>query len=81
MTLEAAKKGCGDVIIDSLNDVNYKGMQKIEYKVKSNNGNDSVVHYVRDPETGRTMDFKFKKHSVDGINKIQNTPDPRKGTY
>ena len=40
-------------------------MDKIEYKIKSGNGKDSVVHYVRDPKTGEKMDFKFKKHSTD----------------
>lgn len=30
-----------------------------ELKIKSANGNDSVVHYVRDPKTGKLMDFKF----------------------
>jgi filamentous hemagglutinin len=39
--------------------------RKWEYKVKSAAGKDSVVHYVRDPQTGETMDFKFKKHSTD----------------
>jgi hypothetical protein len=31
------------------------------YRAKSKNGNDSVVHYVKDPKTGKLMDFKFKK--------------------
>jgi hypothetical protein len=37
------------------------------YKTKSKNGNDSVVHYVKDPKTGKLMDFKFKKHSTGEI--------------
>ena len=65
MALEAAKEGQGVVIIRSLNDARYKGMEKIEFKVKSTNGKDSVVHYVRDPKTQELMDFKFKKHSTD----------------
>jgi len=65
MTLNAAQEGQGNVIIKSLNDPKFQGMEKIELKVKSSNGNDSVVHYVRDPKTGNLMDFKFKKHSVD----------------
>lgn len=69
MTLEAAKQGQGKVIIDSLNDASYKGMQKMQLKTKSNQGRDSVVHYVRDPETSNMMDFKFKKHSTDGLAK------------
>lgn len=52
-------------IIDNLSDPRFKGMEKWEYKVKSAEGKDSVVHYVRDPKTGKLMDFKFKKHSTD----------------
>jgi hypothetical protein len=65
MALAAAKAGEGQVIISNLNDPAFRGMDKIEYKVKSINVRDSVVHYVRDPRAGATMDFKFKKHSVD----------------
>ncbi|WP_010299825.1 hypothetical protein [Candidatus Odyssella thessalonicensis] len=65
MALDAAKRGEGRRIIKGLNDPRYKGMDKMEYKVKSGNGKDTVVHYVRDPKTGRIMDFKFKKRSVD----------------
>nr|WP_247749707.1 RHS repeat-associated core domain-containing protein [Pseudoalteromonas viridis] len=81
MTLKAAQEGQGTVIIRNLNDPNFKGMEKLELKVKSANGSDSVVHYVRDPKTGKLMDFKFKKHSTDGLNNIERVPDPRKGTY
>ena len=52
-------------IIDNLGDEQFKGMEKWEYKVKSADGLDSVVHYVRDPKTGELMDFKFKKHRPD----------------
>ena len=65
MVLDAAKQGKGKLIIKDLNDPKYKGMEKWEYKVKSETGKDSVVHYVRDPKTGELMDFKFKKHSTD----------------
>jgi hypothetical protein len=44
--------------LKKLNDSRYKGMKKWEYKTKSKNGNDSVVHYVKDPKTGKLMDFK-----------------------
>lgn len=64
MVFNAAQKGAGNPIIKSLNDPRYKGMEKWEYRVKSSQGKDSVVHYVRDPQTGKLMDFKFKKHSV-----------------
>jgi hypothetical protein len=74
MALDAAKQGEGKVIIKNLGDPRYKGMEKIEYKVKSANGRDSVVHYVRDPKTGKLMDFKFKKHSGDGPKPWGNDP-------
>jgi filamentous hemagglutinin len=63
MVLEAAKNGAGKPIIKDLKDPKYKGMEKWEFKEKSAGGKDSVVHWVRDPKTGKTMDFKFKKHS------------------
>jgi hypothetical protein len=67
MVLDASKEGVPEAkkIIDNLNDPKFKGMEKWEYKVKSAEGKDSVVHYVRDPKTGKLMDFKFKKHSND----------------
>jgi hypothetical protein len=65
MAMDAAKKGAGERIMKNLKDSRFKGMEKFEYKVKSDAGNDSVVHYVRDPKTGKLMDFKFKKRSVD----------------
>ncbi len=65
MAMDAAKKGAGDMIMINLKDPRFKGMEKFEYKVKSDTGKDSVIHYVRDPKTGKLMDFKFKKRSVD----------------
>jgi hypothetical protein len=65
MALDAAKNGEGQTIIRDLGDPRYKGMDKMELKVKSDAGRDSVVHYVKDPKTGEVMDFKFKKHSID----------------
>lgn len=65
MTLKAAQAGEGKPILKDLNDPRFRGMTKMEYKVKSANGRDSVVHYVLDPKTGKIMDFKFKKHSID----------------
>ncbi len=65
MTLDAAKKGAGKEIIKNLGNPKFKGMSKWEYKVKSSNGKDSVVHYVKDPKTRKRVDFKFKKHSKD----------------
>ncbi len=46
MALYAAKEGYGEVIIEDLGDERYKGMDKVEVKVKSDSGKDSVVHYV-----------------------------------
>ncbi len=57
--------GVGEMIIDKLGDERFKGWEKWEYRVKSANGRDSVVHYVRDPQTGRLKDFKFAKRSTD----------------
>ncbi len=65
MALDAAKRGAGDELDIKLNDPKYVGMKKMEYRVKSETGKDSVIHYVRDPKTGELMDFKFKKHSLD----------------
>ncbi|NOU44050.1 MAG: hypothetical protein HOO87_10930 [Methyloglobulus sp.] len=75
MTLEAAQSGQGVKIIDSLNDSTFKGMEKWEYKVKSTEGRDSVVHYVRDPANNELMDFKFKKRSSDGLGRYERNPN------
>lgn len=65
LTLEAAKRGEGVVKIAKLGDSKYKDMQKMELEVISRGGRKSNVHYVKDPKTGQTMDFKFVKHSTD----------------
>ncbi len=77
MTLGAARKGAGRKIIDNLGDPAFKGMEKWEYKVKSADGRDSVVHYVRDPKTRKLMDFKFTKHSTDEPGIWVTTPEPK----
>ena len=74
MTLDAARQGAGSKIIDNLGDPKFKGMEKWEYRVKSTNGNDSVVHYVRDPKEGDLTDFKFTKHSTEGVKAWGNDP-------
>ncbi|MBW8309448.1 MAG: hypothetical protein K0M45_07435 [Candidatus Paracaedibacteraceae bacterium] len=53
MALEAAKKDAGEVIIENLNDPHYKGMDKMEYRVKSANGKDSVVQML--PRVGYSL--------------------------
>ncbi|MDD3020750.1 MAG: hypothetical protein PHX61_07200 [Alphaproteobacteria bacterium] len=60
MVLDAAKRGEGSKIPIELRDVRYQGMDKMSYSVKSLGGKTSEVHYVRDPVTGKLMDFKFK---------------------
>lgn len=74
VTLAAAQKDEWLIIIKGLNDPKYQGMYKMELKIKSKNGNDSVVHYVKNPETGEIMGFKFKKHSTEGIKPWGNDP-------
>ncbi|MBX3487564.1 MAG: hypothetical protein KF798_06655 [Candidatus Paracaedibacteraceae bacterium] len=65
MAMRAAKAGEGNCLPIKLNDPKYAGMMKMEYRVKSSNGKDTVIHYVYDPKTGQRMDFKFKKRSAE----------------
>jgi RHS repeat-associated protein len=81
MALEAARKGEGEAIIGGLGDPRYRGWEKMEYRVKSANGRDSVVHYVRDPKTGFITDFKFTKHSTDGPRPWGNDPPVKPGEF
>ena len=74
MTLEAAKEGYGEIIMEGLNDPRFKNFNKVELKVKSKTGRDSVVHYVQDPNTGNITDFKFKKHSTENMKPWGNDP-------
>jgi hypothetical protein len=69
LTLDAAKSGEGVKIMSNMGDPRYKGWDKYEYKTKSSEGFDSVVHYVKNPNTGEVADFKFKKRATDGISK------------
>jgi hypothetical protein len=65
MALKEAKNGAGELIpgLSYLDDPRFLGMEKYTYKVESQSGRESIVHFVRDPATGERMDFKFKKHS------------------
>ncbi len=63
MVMDAAKNGAGDPLPIKLNDPNFQGMQKYSYGETSATGARSEVHYVRDPATGATGDFKFKHHA------------------
>lgn len=76
MVLDAAKKGAGIKIMDNLGDPNFKGWEKWEYREKSQNGRNSVVHYVRDPKTSELLDFKFKQHSTDKRGNYESKRDP-----
>jgi len=60
LTLDEAKNGAGMRIIKNLNDPKFKGMEKWQHIHKHSGGNQSIIHYVRDPKTGKLMDFKFK---------------------
>jgi hypothetical protein len=67
MALEEAMRDGGERIMKNrqLSDRRYLGMHKMELVIKSNGERKTVIHYIKDPKTGRLMDFKFKKHSVD----------------
>ena len=66
MALQAAKQGAGKLIIQDLGDARFRGMEKWQYVLTSKEGRDTVIHYVRDPRTGRLLDFKFVKHATGG---------------
>lgn len=63
MVLDAAKNGAGRPIVRNLGDPRFRGMDKYSYGETSAGGLRSEVHYVVDPKTGRSMDFKFKHHA------------------
>lgn len=65
MALDAVKQGKikSKKLDIELNDPRYKGMDKMQAIVTSNEGKKTVIHYVRDPKTGRMMDFKIVKSS------------------
>jgi hypothetical protein len=67
MTLEAARGGAGQMIIEALGDPRFAGMQKWSYSTRSAKGALSEVHYVRDPRSGALMDFKFKHEAADFV--------------
>ncbi|NER12848.1 RHS repeat-associated core domain-containing protein [Leptobacterium flavescens] len=59
LALEGAQAGKGRLIIRNLSDPRYRGWEKWHYSVGPK-GSKSVVHYIRNPETGYITDFKFK---------------------
>ena len=60
LALDEAKGGAGRKIMDGLNDPNFKGMEKWSHYRRNPDGTSTEIHYVRDPKTGKLMDFKFK---------------------
>jgi RHS repeat-associated protein len=59
LALEGAQAGKGRLIMENLSDPRYTGWEKWHYSVGPK-GSKSVVHYIRNPETGYLTDFKFK---------------------
>ena len=58
--LEAAQKGAGDIVMRNLGDPRFAGMDKVEHVVRSDGGRVTTIHYVRDPVTGASTDFKIR---------------------
>ncbi len=48
--------------MQKLDDPRFQGMDKMSISHKSLDGQRSEVHYVRDPQTGKLYDFKYKSH-------------------
>ena len=61
LALDEAKGGAGRKIIDGLNDPRFKGLEKWSHRRQNSGGTSTEIHYVRDPKTGKLMDFKFKE--------------------
>ena len=62
LALDEAKSGAGSRIMEgtSLGDPRYQGMEKWQHIHANPDGTKTVIHYIVDPTTGNTMDFKFK---------------------
>ena len=58
--MDEAIGGSGKKIMDGLNDPNFKGMEKWQHVHRNPDGTNINIHYVRDPVTGKLLDFKFK---------------------
>ena len=74
-TLIEAKRGGGIMILPRMNDARFSNMQKWQCVSHGNNGGKSTVHYLKDPVTGKLMDFKFTAHSHTGVAKQQLIPE------
>ena len=66
LALDEAKTGAGSPVrkMPPLSDPRYLGWIKMQHIVTSVEGAQTVIHYARDPKTGKLADFKFKKHST-----------------
>jgi hypothetical protein len=60
LALQEARGGAGQKIIDSLGDPRYKEMEKWQHVHTNPDNSKTVIHYVVDPKTGASTDFKFK---------------------
>ena len=60
LALDEAQRGAGKKIIDNLRDPRFNGMEKWQHVHHNPDGTKTVIHYVRNPETGQRLDFKFK---------------------
>jgi RHS repeat-associated protein len=62
LTLEEAMTGEGREIMPKkkLGDPRFQGMQKFSHYRTFSDGTIAEVHFVKDPATGKTIDFKFK---------------------
>ena len=60
LALDEAQRGAGKKIIDNLRDRRFNGMEKWQHVHHNPDGTKTVIHYVRNPETGQRLDFKFK---------------------
>jgi RHS repeat-associated protein len=59
LSMDEAKGGAGEVIMRNLKDPRFKGMEKLQHMHVHPDGTKTVIHYVRDPATGKLLDFKF----------------------
>jgi len=60
LSMDEAKGGAGRKIMDGLSDPKYGGMEKWQHVHRHPDGTNTVIHYVRNPATGKLTDFKLK---------------------
>ena len=59
LAMDAAKKGQGTKVPITLGDKRYIGMDKMQLVIESDSGITTTVHYIWDPKTGNTYQFKI----------------------